>query len=117
MNPEPAPQLEDRRAAPRTRTSRPCKIFDPLSRKYIPAQTLDVSEHGALISVDRPLELPPGTDIFVGVTEHPAQAVVRFRDMRHASVIRLLRGPGRATTIALEYTEGVRTADQRRRAA
>ena len=95
----------DRRESPRIALSRPCKVFNPRSGKYVGGSTCDVSSGGMLLRLDRPLAVEMGDRVYVGVAQKRRQALLRGDDMVETTVVRKL------TTEAGEMLAGVRYAD------
>lgn len=106
-------QVFERRAFPRLRLARPCKVFHPGSRKYLPARTADVSAYGALLRVDAPRSLQAGEELEVAVA-WDGEPLLSGESLMRATVIRT--GPGgladadRAQTVAVQFHAPVRRA-------
>jgi hypothetical protein len=96
----------ERRRHERLPLVRPCKLYEPRSRKYIPALTEDLSRSGVLLHVPRILELVPGDLIYVGVALKRRQAVIPGDEMLPARVIRRLQSTSGQTIIAAEFEAG-----------
>lgn len=78
----------DRREHTRTAVQRPCKMFDPRSRRYIPALTRDVSAAGLAIDVPRLMDLKPGDTLHIGVATKRRESILASGEMVKAVVIR-----------------------------
>jgi hypothetical protein len=57
----------ERRRFARRAVAMPCKVFRPLTRRYIGARTRDTSRGGALLEVDGPCPLAVGEAVRVGI--------------------------------------------------
>ena len=78
----------DRREHPRTSVQRPCKMFDPRTRRYLPGMTRDVSAGGVAIDVPRVVDLKPGDVLHVGVAMKRRDQLLNGAQMLKATVIR-----------------------------
>lgn len=99
------PQIFERRAFPRHRITRACKVFHPGTQKFLPARTTDVSAYGALLRVDSPRTLQPGEPLDIAVAWDGESILPHDRLMR-AIVIR--QGPGRLADAERSQTVAVR---------
>jgi hypothetical protein len=93
----------ERRESPRIRVTRPCKLFDPRSRKYIAGSTCDVSAGGMLLRVSRPLDLDPGDRLFVAVAQKRRQALLRSSDLIQLEVVRTVPLSTNETAIGVRF--------------
>lgn len=59
------PETSERRVNPRIVVTKPCKVMHVATRKYLPAQTCDISSGGALLRITTPRPLAPGDEIQV----------------------------------------------------
>lgn len=81
--------------------ARPCKVYHPGSRQYLPARTVDYSPVGAMIEVlhDRPL--PPGERVDVLIAwSH--RTLLSAADHVPGTVVRAIAGERRL--IAVDFT-------------
>lgn len=105
------PQIFERRAFPRLRISRACKVFRPNTQRYLAARTSDVSAYGALLHVDTPRLLQPGEELQIAVAWHD-QPVLAGESLVLAHVVRLgqpsLSDGGQ--TVAVKFSAPVREA-------
>ena len=96
-------ELAERRIHPRIDMRRPCKIYDPRSRKFLPAVTRNVSKSGAMIDTPRLLEMPEDTTIRVAIARDPGQLLMFNDDMVDAVVIRSQHSAGGRTSLGLRF--------------
>lgn len=101
----------DRRRDVRVPLSRPCKIHDPQTGKYIGAVTQDISAGGVLVEVPRILSVRPGDTIHVGVAMKRRDALLRCTDMLKAAVTRALHTVDDRTLLGLRFEQPFIAAD------
>jgi hypothetical protein len=94
---------EDRRLHARVEVDAPCKVFDPLSRKYIAGSTWNLSSGGAMLEVHRPMDLKPGDKLHVGFALKRRQAVLGAAEMLPCEVVRALRSTTQFTAVAVRF--------------
>jgi hypothetical protein len=99
----------ERREFERLDLQRPCKLYDPASRKYLGGQTRNVSGGGALVELSRPLRLEPGSTVHLGVAYRRRDAVLHGREMIEGRVVRSLHGP-ETSIVAVRYAEPIEQA-------
>jgi hypothetical protein len=92
----------DRRRSPRLALSRPCKVFEPRSQKYVAGRTCNVSDGGMLVRLDRRLNVEPGDHVYLGVAEKRRQPLLRSSEMVEATVVRAMGIGGGEFTLALQ---------------
>ncbi len=97
---------EDRRAHERVELARACKLHVPAIGRYVPGTTWNLSGGGALLEVDRPLDLRPGQRVSLGVAMKRRQAVLYSSEMFKAEVIRASGAGDRRTVLAVRFLEG-----------
>jgi c-di-GMP-binding flagellar brake protein YcgR len=95
---------EDRREHDRVPLSRPCKIYDERSGKYITGRTVNLSDGGALLELSRPLPLQAGQQLFLGVALTRRQTLLPANDMIVCEVVRSLRTTDNATALAVRFS-------------
>jgi hypothetical protein len=93
----------ERRADERIGIRRPCKVYDARYRKYWPAETLDLSPRGAMLRIDRPLDMGPGDHLYVGIAATRRQPVVRSREMLEAVVRHVMVTPDDRTIVGVRF--------------
>lgn len=79
---------DERRRGDRIAMRRPCKIYDPRTRKYVAGSTCNVAPGGMLLLVDRTLELHPGDRVYIGVAPR-RHALLRSEELVEAEVVRV----------------------------
>jgi hypothetical protein len=101
--------IDDRRCHPRQFLEKPCKVYDPASRRFAPGQTRNISRGGALITVQwaRPMSAGDPIDIVIAWSPRPllpADAMVRARVARTVAVT------GDVQVLALEFDHDIEAA-------
>ena len=95
----------ERREHPRVELTRPCKIYDPRSRRYVAGTTWNVSRQGVLVELKRPLPLVPGDRLFVGLAMRRREAVLCRSEMIPGAVVRSVLTADDHTVVALQLAE------------
>ncbi len=95
----------DRRAEPRVSLVRPCKIYDPRSRRYHGGATVDCSLGGVRLELDRPLDLSAGDEIYLGVALKRSQGMIPRQGMIRARVIWATRIAADRLRVAVSLAE------------
>lgn len=96
---------DERRRHARINIVRPAKIYDPRGCKYIGATTRDLSTHGLMLEIERPVALKPGDEILVGVAMDDRQAIIESKELTEAVVVRSLQTEDERTTIAVRLVD------------
>jgi hypothetical protein len=106
--------LEDaeRRQQARIEFIRPCKVYDPRSRRYVAGSTWNVSSTGMLVELARPLPLAADDQLFVGVATRRRDAVLCRNEMIPARVARSVLTADDHTVVALELAYPLEIPDQ-----
>jgi len=99
----------ERREYERLDLQRPCKLYDPASRKYLGGQTRNVSGGGALCELSRRLPLELGATVHLGVAYRRRDAVLHGREMLEGRVVRALHGPA-TSLVAVQFAEPIEHA-------
>jgi hypothetical protein len=108
----------DRRTDPRISLTRPCKVFEARSRKYVAGMTCNVSTDGMLVRLSRPLGAEPGDLVYVAVARRRQCGLMRSADMLEARVVRSVGIGGGESVVAVVFTDaGQETSLPVRRAA
>ena len=81
----------DRRRYHRLKLAKPCKVFAPQSSKYASGTTRDLSSHGMLIDLDKPIGLRPGDPITVGIAVDDRHVIIEAKEMAEGEVVRSVR--------------------------
>lgn len=79
----------DRRQYPRICAHWPCKVYNPISGRYVPGETMDVSEGGAQVMLAWDTNLWPGQTLAIGVARKRRQSVIHSDSMFNATVVRI----------------------------
>jgi PilZ domain len=92
----------DRRGHPRIDMDKPCKVYDPVSRRFAPGRTRNVSRGGVLVEVQwaRPLALGDPLDVVIG---YSALAVLPVEALMHGRVTRRVASAGEVQLVAIEF--------------
>ncbi len=105
-------QDQDRRLEPRVPLRCGCKVLDRARGRYFPAQTRDVSEHGALLDVAGLTRgLREGDPVEVAI-DWRGQRLIRSESLRPGRVVRVDDGLGGRQVVAVcfERAEPARAA-------
>ena len=95
----------DRRAEPRVSLTRPCKVFDARSRKYVVGTTCNVSPDGMLMRLSRPLGAEHGDLLYVAVAQKRQCALLRSGDMLEARVVRTVPIGSGESAVAVVFSD------------
>ena len=93
---------KDRRRHPRRPLSAACKVRDAEALRYAVAHTLDLSEGGALMSLETARPLIEGQDVSVAI-DFEGRAVLTQGQMVEAKVVRAGPVLNRRQTVALSF--------------
>ena len=93
----------ERRAHDRLSLTRPCKLYLPVSGRYVAGSTGNLSPGGALIHLDRPAPLGPGDRLFVGIAVKRRQALLAANEMLEAEVVRSVLTMEEQTIMAVRF--------------
>ena len=66
----------DRRRSPRVVVRRPVKVLHRPTGRYLPAWTIDLSEHGALLEIAWPRPLQPGESVAISIATHGSMVML-----------------------------------------
>lgn len=94
-------QIERRRHT-RQLVTKPCKVRDGRTARFIVGETTDVSEGGALIRLCRTRPLSVGDELHVVVTA-TSRVVIRERDMIRGRIRRVLQMEDNTQAVAVEF--------------
>ncbi len=94
----------ERRQHDRQDLSRPCKVFLKQAMRYVPGNTRNLSDGGALLEVGPSRPLNPGdpVDLLISWT---GQAVVRAESMAAARVVRVIESGHDRQLVALTFEQ------------
>jgi hypothetical protein len=94
---------EERREDPRITIRRPCKVYDPRSRKYVAGTTCNVSAGGMLLRLDRRIALEAGDRVFLAISHRRRDGFLSRGDMVEVSVARALAITTGETVLAVHF--------------
>lgn len=99
-----SPTRFERRQHDRRDLARPCKVFLRQAMKYVPGNTRNLSDSGALLEVgpSRPLSVGDPVDLLISWT---GQAVVRAESMAPARVVRVIESGHDRQLVALAFEQ------------
>ena len=97
----------ERRDDPRTELLQPCKVYEPISRKYHVGSTSNVSRSGMLIQIERPMRMEPGDELYLGLAAKRRSRIICHSDMMRATVVRASRILGDRTTVAVRLHDSM----------
>jgi hypothetical protein len=106
---------DERRTESRRDLVRPCKLYDPLTRKYVAGTTWNVSCEGALIELPRARDLQPGDQVYLGVAWKRREGVLPRMSMIKGEVVRTALSPQQHTLAALRLHEPLALPLERKR--
>lgn len=94
----------ERRRFARRAVAMPCKVFRPLTRRYIAARTRDASRGGALLEMDAacPLSLGEGISVGIAWTNRP---VLAEESLVEGTVVRIDEIGADRRAIAVRFNE------------
>jgi len=101
----------ERRRDPRISASHAVKIkCDQSAGHFIPGQTHNVSDGGAMLMLEHPRLLTRGQKIQVGIAHNPTQGMLTADDFVEATIVRSL-GHGEMQHVAIRYERPQRFAE------
>ena len=106
----------NRRAHQRLRVARPCKLYVPKTRRYLPGSTRNVSAGGALLRVAAHPAVAAGDRLWVGIALKRSQGILMSNQMLKATVVRLAHAAGGVMVLALSFGDRAHTPAARRAA-
>lgn len=107
----------DRRAEPRFPYIRGCKLIDRATRRYMPASTVDVSEHGALLELLRGGRRLHEGDAVSVVIDWQGRGLLPVDAVRRGLVTRVRDVPGGGQAVAIRFQHPAELASEPVRAA
>ena len=93
----------ERRDWHRISLSRPCKVFNPRTGKYIAGTTRDLSGGGLLLNLQRRPDAEPGDRLYVAVAQKRRQPLISADEMIESKVVRTLSLTSGETGLALRF--------------
>ena len=97
-------ESRERRLYPRLRIDRSAKVYNPLTRRYYPARTIDMCRAGAMISVSSPRTLLPGDQIDVAISWDD-RVLIPHNAMMRAEVTRVVARMGEHQAVGIRFAE------------
>lgn len=95
----------NRRAHPRFRVLRPCKIYDVRSGKYHAADTRDISRGGMLLDLPRSIGVTVDDELLIGIADKRRQPLLRTSEMVRAKVVRVVGTPRDTRAVAVRFVD------------
>lgn len=92
----------DRRRYPRVAMTRPVKVRHGVTGKYVAGETIDLSDGGVLLRLEKAMGIEPGQPVRVGIVHSPRQALILADEMIEGRVIRRL-GHGDTQHVAVSF--------------
>jgi hypothetical protein len=96
-------KTQEQRRAPRVSFSRAAKVLHVPSLKYLPAQTCDLSQTGALVRVLAPRRFGPGDEVELFVQW--GSAVLLGEGDRIKGVVRRVLASERGQVLGVEFSQ------------
>jgi c-di-GMP-binding flagellar brake protein YcgR len=93
----------ERRAHPRVSLTRPCKVYEPRSRKFLPGTTCNISAGGLLMRIERSLPVEPGDRLYVAIPHKRRDVFLRADEMLECRVVRALPMTSGETALAVQF--------------
>ena len=97
-------ESRERRMYPRLRIERSAKVYNPLTRRYYPARTIDMCRSGAMISVSSPRTLLPGDQIEVAICWDD-RVLIPQDSLMKAEVTRVVVRMGEHQAVGVRFLE------------
>ncbi len=109
---------QERRAHERIWLARPCKVYDPALRRYLPGTTRNLSARGALIQINRKIDHHPGDRLYLGIALKRRQGILPAAEMHEVEVVWSRQATDGRTGLAVRFlNEAQANAAPPRRAA
>ena len=100
----------ERRRTPRIRCEKPVKVRCGLTGKYLAGETMDVSDGGCLMRLDRRVIVESGQTVRVGIAHRPLQSLILADDMIEGKIVRRF-GHGDAQHVAVSFETSTSLAE------
>ncbi len=108
----------ERRAHERIWLARPCKVYDPALRRYLPGTTRNLSVRGAFIQVNRTIDHHPGDRLYLGIALKRPQGILPAAEMNEVEVVWSRQVTDGRTGLAVRFLDEAQvSAVELRRAA
>jgi hypothetical protein len=95
----------ERREGVRISLTRPCKVFEPRSSKYIAGSTCNASPSGLLLRLHRSMALEVGDRLYVAIPPRRRSVLLRSAEMIEVEVVRTLPITSGETAIAVTFVD------------
>lgn len=92
----------DRRRSARIACEKPVKVRCGTTGKYLAGETVDVSDGGCLLRLDRRVIVETGQSVRVGISHRPVQALILADDMVEGKIVRRF-GHGDTQQVAVSF--------------
>ncbi|MEM1107507.1 MAG: PilZ domain-containing protein [Planctomycetota bacterium] len=92
----------DRRRSPRVPCEKPVKVRCGQTGKYLTGETVDVSDGGCLMRLDRRVIVETGQNVRVGIAHRPVQTLILADDMIEGHIVRRF-GHGDTQHVAVSF--------------
>ncbi len=97
------PEERERRSEPRSTVDWPCKVYLPQSGRYVAGQTCNLSRSGALLRLERSVNLAVGETIYLGIACKRRQALIRRADMQPVTIQRVINTTDDRPAVAVRF--------------
>lgn len=102
----------ERRIVGRLPITRRCKVFEPISRRYVAASTRDLSPGGMRLHLDASIPVESGDRLFVGLSALGPSDLLRQTDLHESRVVWVDQSSDGRTVVGLRLVEaGTNAAD------
>ncbi|MEM9420523.1 MAG: PilZ domain-containing protein [Planctomycetota bacterium] len=92
----------DRRRSPRVPCEKPVKVRCGMTGKYLSGETIDISDGGCLLRLDRRIIVQAGQTVRVGIAHRQLQSLILADQMIEGTIVRRF-GHGDAQLVAVSY--------------
>jgi hypothetical protein len=98
--------LTDRRRNERITLVRPAKMLNCRSRKYVPAETCNLSQTGALVKLDRSQPIAQGDEVQVAVDWSLTPGLISSDELVTGEVVRVSAIDYLSQSVAVKFVRG-----------
>lgn len=100
----------ERRRSPRLRCEKPVKVRCGVTGKYLAGETVDLSDGGCLMRLDRRVIVESGQAVRVGIAHRQLQSLILADDMVEGRIVRRF-GHGDAQHVAVSFESSTSLAE------
>ncbi len=100
----------DRRRSTRIACEKPVKVRCGMTGKYLSGETVDVSDGGCLMRLDRRVIVEAGQMVRVGIAHRPIQSLILADDMIEGKIVRRF-GHGDTQHVAVSFVSATILAE------